>query len=453
MNVLMKSTPLLVLSFVLFISPQTISAQTKAVVAAPHLADYDAELRRPDGRVDTTLMVQRLKELGVTTYYWLIAHAATDWDDLKLFLPEAAKAHIEVWVYLVPPSESAPKYSNLYPEPFRLDYLRWAEEIARLSLEHTNLTAWVIDDFYENHALYTPAYVRDMQQRAKRVNSHLAFLPLMYYWEINRKFAEDYRTVIDGVVAAYPQSAEEIERAWAIFNDAAIAEPCELTFPHYTPSHEGDFVMASQSATPSANHQSIIFLEQDDFTGPTSGYHFKQLVANNSVVWEEDVAGGTNGWREIHVDVSEQIRGQLITNIAFRLLDKKGVSNFGVRWRLKDLRAEGLKLSASLETPGQWKLDRRGPFEAGFGDAIHPKNPRFHIPLFVMTAAQPIEFKLRHGEPASPERISQWLHMCLDEMQKKKCEGVVTYCLDKGTDSPTFPITQRLFREFKSGHP
>src|SRR5215510_5463581 len=273
----MKSVLLLLL---LITSLASVLAQSNA--PPTHLADYDAELRRPDGRVDTIAMVERLKELGVTTYYWLIAHAATDWDDLKLFLPAAAKAHIEVWPYLVPPSESAPKYSNLYPEPFRLDYLRWGEEIARLSLEHTNLTAWVIDDFYENHSLYTPSYVRDMQQRAKKINPRLNFLPLMYYWEINRKFADDYRDVIDGVVAAYPQSAEEIERAWAIFNDIAIAEPCELTFPHYTPSHEGDFVMVSQSASLSGNRRSLTFLERDDFNGPNAGYHFNQLLINGS---------------------------------------------------------------------------------------------------------------------------------------------------------------------------
>ena len=441
------------LSLLLVILSTPTQAQLTDHRPALHLADYDAELRRQDGRVDTSAMVQRLKELGITTYYWLIAHAVTDWDDLKLFLPEAAKAHIEVWAYLVPPSESAPKYSNLYPEPFRLDYLRWAEEIARLSLEHTNLTAWVIDDFYENHALYTPPYVDEMQQRAKRLNSRLRFLPLMYYWEINRKFADDYRNVIDGVVAAYPQSAEEIERAWAIFNDVAIAEPCELTFPHYTPSHEGDFVMVTQSAAPSGDRQSLTFLERDDFNGPTAGYHFKQLLINNSVVWEEDVVGGTNNWREIKVDLSQQLRGHSNAAVAFRLLDKKGVSNFGVRWRLKDLRALGLKLSASLDTPAQWKLERRGPFEAGFGEALQKHEPRFHIPLFVMTAAQPIEFKLRHGEPASPERISQWLRMCLDEMQKGKCDGVVTYCLDKGTNSATFPLVQKLYREAQSsGH-
>jgi hypothetical protein len=445
----MKST-LLFWSLFLTMSPIATSAQPKAAATRPHLADYDAELRGADGRVDTVAMVQRLKELGVTTYYWLIAHAATDWDDLKLFLPEAARAHIQVWAYLVPPSESAPKYSTLYPEPFRLDYPRWAEEIARLSLEHTNLTAWVIDDFYENHGLYSPAYVGDMQQRAKRVNPHLRFLPLMYYWEINRKFADDYRNVIDGVVAAYPPSAQEIERAWAIFNDVPIAEPCELAFPHYTPSHEGDFVMVSQSATTSGNLQTLSFLERDDFTGPTAGYHFKQLLVNDSVVWEEDLAGGTNGWRELNVDVSKQARSKSNVKIAFRLFDKKGVGNFGVRWQLKDLRAEGLQVSAALEAPAQWKVEQRGPFEAGFGEALQSRTPRFHIPLIVMTAAQPIEFKLRHGEPASPERISLWLRMCLEEMQKKKCEGVVTYCLDKTTNSLTFSPVQKLFREFRT---
>src|SRR3974390_2700495 len=79
------------------------AAPQGAPLSKPHVADYDAELRRPDGRVDIEAMTTRLKELGITTYYWLIAHAATDWDDLKLFLPKAAQARIQVWVYLVPP--------------------------------------------------------------------------------------------------------------------------------------------------------------------------------------------------------------------------------------------------------------------------------------------------------------------------------------------------------------
>jgi hypothetical protein len=427
------------------------SAQSGAPLSHHQLADYDAELRLPNGRVDVPGMARRLHELGVTTYYWLIAHAATDWEDLNLFLPEAEKAHIEVWPYLVPPSESAPRYGNLYPEPFRLDYLRWAEELARLSLRHTNLTTWVIDDFYENHNLYTPAYVREMQQRAKAINPRLAFFPLMYYGEINRRFAQDYHTVIDGIVAAYPRGRDEIDCAWAILNDAALGQPGELSFPHNTASQPGDFVMISQSARvlPGSIHK-LRFLELEDYTGPTAGYHFKQLLVNGKAAWEEDVAGGTNGWRLVEVNVTNSMPVDGTLAVALRLFDKNGVGNFGVRWRLKDLKTEGLQFAANPNAPEDWKVEKRGAFEAGFGAAAITKGPgQFHIPLVVMTAAQPVEFKLRHGEPASPERIVQWLGMCLEAMRDGKCDGVVTYCLDKETNSPVFPLVQNLFREFK----
>ena len=78
------------------------------------------------------------------------------------------------WSDLVPPTESMPR-QPLSSEPFRLDYVRWGEEIARLSLRHPNLTAWVIDDFYANAQLFTPGYVRQMQAEAKGVNPRLAF--------------------------------------------------------------------------------------------------------------------------------------------------------------------------------------------------------------------------------------------------------------------------------------
>ena len=253
------------------------------------LADYDAELRRADGRVDVDGMVERLKELGVNTYFWLIWHAPTDWDDLKLFLPKAAEAGINVWVYLVPPSESPP-HTKLFSEPFRLDYLRWAEEIAKLSLKHPNLKAWVIDDFYYNRSFFTPDYVKRMQERAEKINPSLAFLPLMYFRQITPRFVKDYGGLIDGVVVAYPQSREEIERA--------------------------------------------------------------------------------------------------------------------------------------RETLGD-------------------------MPFIVMTAGQESQFRKRHGDPATPERIAEWLEMCLRAWRDGRCDGVVTYCLDKRRGSPVFDLAKELFDRFK----
>ena len=419
-----------------------------------HLGDYDSELRRADGRVDTDAMVARLKELGVPVYYWLIWHARTDWDDLKLFLPKAAQAGIEVWVYLVPPSESPPQYGGQYSEPFRLDYPRWAEEIARLSLKHPNLTAWVIDDFYANRALFTPAYLRELQTRSKRINPRLAFLPLMYFDEVRARFAEDYREVIDGVVVAYLQDREEIEWTWAVLNDAVVTPPGELSYPWNTPSREGDFVMASQPAKvlPADRHL-LHFRQRDDFTGPTSGYHFKQLLVEGAVVWEEDVAGGPATWRKVTVDVTPHVRGKTNVVLAFRLLDKKGVSNFGVRWHVSQLSAENLQLGADLGQPEKWKVSRQGAFEAGFDGAAKPGQRRFHIPFISMTAGDEHEFRLRHGDPATPERIAQQLRVSLEAWRDGKCDGVVTYCLDKRPQSRTFSPVQKLFRQFTTQGP
>lgn len=415
-----------------------------------HFADYDSEPRRADGHVDGDVLLTRLKELHVTTYYWLVWHARTDWDDLKLFLPKAAQANIQVWVYLVPPTESAPREGDLYPEPFRLDYGRWAEEIARLSLQHTNLTAWVIDDFYANHEFFTPATVRDFQKRAKSINPRLVFLPLMYFGEIRRAFVQDYRDVIDGVVVAYPQDRDEVDQAWAILNDAAVTMSGELSYPASTPSQPGDFVRASQSAIAvSSGRQRLRFRERDDFTAGTSGYHFKQLLVNDTVVWEADVAGGTNAWGEVAVDVTAAAQGKTNLTVAFRLLDKKGVSNFGVRWRVKDLWAEGLRLAAGLDQPQQWQISQRGAFEAGFGDRIKPPARQFHVPFIVMTSGDASEFKLRHGDPASPERIAEWLKFSLEAWREGKCDGVVTYCLDKQPGSRIFDLARDLFGQYR----
>jgi hypothetical protein len=419
-----------------------------------HVGDYDSELRTADGRVDADAMVARLKELGVTTYYWLIWHAPTDWEDLKRFLPKAAQAGIDVWVYLVPPSESAPKYDRQYSEPFRLDYHRWAEEIARLSLQHANLTAWVIDDFYANHEFFTPAYLRQMQMRSKSLNPRLAFLPLMYFGEMRAKFAEDYREVIDGVVVAYLQDRDEIDRTWATLNDADVGPRSELSYPWNTPSSAGDFVTASQSAkVRPAERYELAFRERDDFTGPTSGYHFKQLLVDGAVVWEEDVAGGPAAWRKITVDVTEHVRGKAGVTLMFRLFDKRGVSNFGVCWRLSELRAENLQLAADLAAPQKWKVDRKGAFEAGFGGEVKTGQRRFHIPFISMTAGDENEFRQRHGDPATPERIAEQLRMSLQAWHDGKCDGVVTYCLDKRPQSRVFPLAQKLFGEFRASGP
>lgn len=425
-----------------------VTAPPALAFARPHLADYDAELRGRDRHVDLDAMVRRLHELGVTTYYWLVYHGTADWDDLQAFLPKASRAGIDVWVYLVPPTESVP-HGSLYSEPFRLDYVRWGEEIARLSRAHANLTAWVIDDFYANKGFFTPAYVRQVQDRAKAVNPRLAFLPLMYYPEIRPKFLDDYRKVIDGVVVAYLEDRDEIDRTWAMLNDGPLLPESKLSFPPATRSRPGDYVMASQTVSVrQADRYELSFVERDDFTGRTAGYHFKQLLLDGTVVWEEDVAGGPSGWRRLAVDVTGQVRGKSSVTVAFRLLDKKGVGNFPLHWHVKQLGGENLRPAAELSQPEKWTVSRQGAFETGFGGQAKPGQRRFHIPFISMPAANFEEFRMRHGDPVTPQRVAAQLRLSLEAWRDGKCDGVVTYCLDKQPASPAFPEVQRLFHEF-----
>jgi hypothetical protein len=249
---------------------------------------------------------------------------------------------------------------------------------------------------------------------------------------------------------AYPHDRDELNQAWAILNDAAAVMQGELGFPWSTPSQPGDFVQASQSAMVlPGERQRLRFRERDDFTAATAGYHFKQLLVNDAVVWEDDVAGGTNAWHGVTVDVAAATQGQTNVTVTFRLLDKQGVSNFGVRWQVRDLQAEGLRLAAGLDQPQQWRVSQRGAFEAGFGDRIKPPEHRFHVPFIVMTAGDTSEFRLRHGDPASPERIAEWLKFCLQAWREGKCDGVVTYCLDKQPGSRIFDLARDAFGQYQ----
>jgi hypothetical protein len=415
-------------------------------------ATYAGAIRGADGHVDVKAMAARLKELGVSTYYWLV-NVPGDWESLQEFLPEAAAMGLQVWPYLVPPSESPP-HVKYYSEPYKLDYQRWAEEIARLSLQFPNVTAWVIDDFYANRDLYTPEYVKGMQARAHAVNPKLAFLPLMYFSEIDRTFVENYRGAIDGVVVAYPQDRGEINQAWAMLNDVVKSESGDIRFPAVTHSTAGDFGMASQTARVLPRDSYVVhFREMDDFNGKTTGYHFKQLLVDGAVVWESDVAVGGRGWQEVTADVTAQVKGKKNVSVAFRLLDRQGVGNFPVRWRMADLKCEGLEPAAGLELPEKWTEAHQGAFEAGFDGAIRPGEHRFHIPFVVMTAAQDVEFRLRHDDPVNPERIAGWLRMCLEAQRDGKCDAVVTYALDLRASNPNFDPIRDLFREMGQGRP
>ena len=166
------------------------------------LGTYAGIPRLADHRANLPLLLQQLAELGANTYNFLVWHEPTDWEDLQRFLPLARAQNLRVWVSLVPPSESPPKAKS-FSEPYRLDYTRWAKEIAQLSLAHPNLVAWSIDDFAHNLTVFTPATLGTMLAAARAVNPKLAFVPCLYFRQLTPKFAAAYGDLVDGVLFPY----------------------------------------------------------------------------------------------------------------------------------------------------------------------------------------------------------------------------------------------------------
>jgi hypothetical protein len=188
-------------------------------------ATYAGEPRLANGHVDVSKLLSELADLHANTYKWLIWHASTDWDDLKSFLPEARKKKINVWVTLVPPSESPPLYGTDYSEPFRLDYERWAKEIAQLSVREKNLIAWSLDDFSSaNTSFFTPEKLRSILDGAHKINPNLAFVPCCYYPQINVAFVQKYRGLFDGVLFPYLSESAQASMTNSTRIDAEVRE-------------------------------------------------------------------------------------------------------------------------------------------------------------------------------------------------------------------------------------
>lgn len=193
------------------------AVRTKALIGIR--ATYCAAPRKADHRVDVDKLISELVEAHANTYSFCIHNFATDWDDFKLILPAANAKGIRIWGSIVPPTESYPR-TKMYPEPFRLDYVRWAKEFALLSLAHTNLVAWSIDDFTHNlKATYTLDYLKQMQDTAHGINPRLAFVPCCYFPSITASFATNYAPMLDGILFPYRH-----ESGGANLKDASLVE-------------------------------------------------------------------------------------------------------------------------------------------------------------------------------------------------------------------------------------
>lgn len=147
------------------------------------------------GRVDLPATLKALQDLKVKAYDFLVWQGPDDWKDCQAFLPMAARAKIQIWISIVPPTMGGNSF------PYLGDYLRWAKEITELGKLHANLAAMrLVDiDYGRNPRILYPEMLIEMKKELHAAGLHL----LGGIYDMTKRFVTRYRDTLDGVVLHY----------------------------------------------------------------------------------------------------------------------------------------------------------------------------------------------------------------------------------------------------------
>jgi hypothetical protein len=127
----------------------------------------------------------------------------------------------------------------------------------------------------------------------------------------------------------------------------------------------GDNVSAIQMIHPDGSGSySLSFRTMQE--GPNlSGYHFKQVLIDDAVVWQQDSGVNPTGrtpWEEVVLDLSPYLAGKTSANLTLRLYENNGVGNFFDNSGFDSLQATGFTIT-------------NGDFEQNRGWAIKSTTP------------------------------------------------------------------------------
>ncbi|MFC1420545.1 hypothetical protein [Streptacidiphilus cavernicola] len=160
------------------------------------------------GHIDDAATVARLVALHANTYDYLVEQP-NDWVDLPGFLSAAQTSGIQVFAYLLPPTEcphsTGGSTCDTYA-PDAADYPQWGADLNALHGVHPNLVAWTIDDMDSgaNTALFTPSYVATIRASAPDLQFFLQF----YQPSMTAAKIATYAGHADGVIMPYRDGAQ-----------------------------------------------------------------------------------------------------------------------------------------------------------------------------------------------------------------------------------------------------
>jgi hypothetical protein len=391
-------------------------------------------------RVDVDRTIDALVAMHMNTFAYSMQESPTAWEQLPQFADAAAKHGINVWIYLAPWTEVPPlRPGKMACEPYRLDFIAWAQHTAELSKQHPNITAILIDDFAPNDTQpdrFTPDYTRAMKRAAVAGNPQLKIYAILYFDQAWADFVDRFSALVDGAVVCYPSSQEEIDSAANYLSGGPHGAAIVVDMGAHNVGKSSTTGMVATVSPP--NGHGIRFLFDDASISQSTGEHTAFVSLNGRVVWSRRIA---DRCRDEVVDIpfppTRSPSVQVALGVTGHYLGEK--SEYITRFD------DVVILQGGKPAPTQprWRLSDPASVAATVAQA--GKGTGNRVPMFLMPAAAPFEYTRRYNPPVTPASIGAKIELCLNNVRQQKSVGVVNFCTPKDPSDPILQLVAKLF--------
>ena len=432
------------------------------------LGDYNSPVQQMRYAAGTTMIDARatiaaLQTAHMNTYAYLIypdtaAHSQIGharWDQLPMFADLAGRAGIDVYVYLVPPTEVAEKVYR----PYHWDYSGWAAAIGRLASGHRSIKGIMLDDFGGNVIVrkslgfhFTPGYVADMVSAGRRNAPWLSFVPILYYHDMIGKNAmlSKYRQLIDGVVFPYfglsdgrtiPGNTVDASLSLSQGLDIAGLLKCrsdstcgQVTFPlrsNFNPVKDVATIEAPMSPLPGQRRQ-VQFSLRDDSGLKGGGAYTVKVLVNGEPAGSYRPSG--TQWARGSVDVTALTSDEKDVTVTLEIVRAHGVSNYSVL--VDDVSVTGMQGS------DLFSIDHLRGSRGVVASTVHS------LPFVYMTYAKPLSAE--KGRGASAGYVAQVLSSIGKLKEQKLVDGSLIFNLhlpgsSSVADPDSYAVVQQAY--------
>jgi hexosaminidase len=160
-----------------------------------------------------------------------------------------------------------------------------------------------------------------------------------------------------------------------------------ITVAPFVATSAGSFAYAEQTVTvdPNAPRYELSFWHWDEYARTSSGvgYHFKQVLIDDAVVWESDVMDSPqrtwlNGYpHQGAIDVTARLRGKTSARLTFRVYDKRGVGDFMLDVGFDNIETIGFTVrNPGFETRTDWFCSGNHGGMTATVDVAYPDRPQ-----------------------------------------------------------------------------